>query len=109
MTEPDKKILKPLFIVKPGSVSRKDISRAEKHAGICIIECADPESARYQELPLQYNLNDQARAALSLMRIVLRSTSTDFKRGDLTKWFVEQLMAWDSETKNVEPVATVRK
>jgi hypothetical protein len=43
------------------------------------------------------------------MRIVLRSNVVDFKRGDLTKWFVEQLMAWDSVPKNVEPVATVRK
>jgi len=30
--------LKPLLIVKPGTVSRKDINRAEQHGGICIIE-----------------------------------------------------------------------
>lgn len=97
-------MLKPLFLVKPGSVSRKDISRAERQSGICIIECAEPESARYQELPMTYNLNDQARAALSLMRMVVSSQVVDFKRGDLTKWFVEALLAWDKKPTQVQPV-----
>lgn len=84
--------LKPLFLVKPGSVSRKDIHRAEKQCGICIVECADPEASRYSEPPLTANLDEQSRAALSLMRMVLRSPNTDFKRAELVKWFVDILI-----------------
>ena len=101
------KMLKPLFLVKPGSISRKDIVRAERHSGICIVECSEPESARYQELPMQYDLPDQARAALSLMRNVLESSTPTFQRGDLTKWFVQALLQWDkkiAETPKVPPV-----
>jgi hypothetical protein len=98
------RMLKPMFLVKPGTVSRRDINRAEKHSGILIIECADPDAARYQELPLQYDLDDQARAALSLMRVVISSPSPNFTRGELTKWFVEQLMNWDKKPENVPAV-----
>ena len=100
----DAKMLKPMFLVKPGTVSRKDIARAERHSGICIIECAEPESARYQELPLMYDLNDQARAALSLMRSVIASPTPDFKRGDLTRWFIEALLAWGNKPGQVPTV-----
>lgn len=84
--------LKPMFLVKPDTVSRRDINRAEKHCGICIIECADPDSARYSEAPLGADLDEQARAALSLMRKVLSVTDQNFTRGQLTKWFVEEIL-----------------
>jgi hypothetical protein len=98
----DKEQLRPLFLAKPGSISRKDISRAERFCGICIVECADPEASRFCEPPLGANLDEQARAALSLMRIVLNHSSTTFTRGDLTKWFTEQLLSWNAP-------ATVKK
>lgn len=102
--------LMPLFLIKPGSMKRRDIIRAEKQSGICIVECAEPEAARYQELPISYNLDDQARAALSLMRSVISSPTVDFKRGDLTKWFVDALLSWN-QPKQVLPVtlATSKK
>ena len=84
--------LKPLFLVKPKTMSRRDIRRAEQQAGICIVECADPESARYSEPPLGANLDDQARAALSLFRMVMGAQMVEFKRSELMKWFIEALL-----------------
>ena len=104
----EKPKMKPLFLVKPGSVTRRDISRAERLAGICIIECAEPESARYQELPMSYDLNDQARAALSLMRNIMTSPVADFKRAGLTKWFIEALLGWQRPA-NVPVVPAVKR
>lgn len=83
----------PMFLVKPGTVSQKDIRRAERFCGVCIIECADPDSAKYSEAPLGADLDEQARAALALMRIIIASDSPTFHRGDLTKWFVAQLLS----------------
>jgi len=96
--------MRPLFLVKPGTVSRRDIARAEKQSGICIVECSDTESARFCEPPLHANLDDQARAALSLLRMVLTQQSVDFKRGDLTKWFAQALL----DGKRPEPVKPVK-
>ena len=58
---PDRKVL---FLVKPNTVSREDITRAEQLSMICIIECAEPESARFLEPPLDAGLDRQARAGL---------------------------------------------
>jgi hypothetical protein len=96
--------LKPLFLVKPDSMSRKDINRAERLSGICIVECKDPDSARYSEPPLTANLDDQARAALSLMRTVVNHPNSNFTRGELTKWFIDSLLSWNAP-KTVTPVA----
>jgi hypothetical protein len=98
----------PLFLIKPGTVSRKDIRRAERFCGICIVECAEPESARYSEPPLGADLDEQARAALSLMRMIISSPSPDFKRGDLTKWFVNEILT-HKRPENVPPVKTMSK
>lgn len=100
--------LKPLFLVKPGSVSRVDIRRAERLAGVCIIECTEPDSTRYSEPPLGANLDDQARAALSLMRIVINSNSASFQRSELTKWFVAELLSWN-RPRNSQTTAQVAK
>jgi len=103
-----KNMLKPLFLVKPQSVSRKDIIRAEKHCGICIIECSDPDASRYSEPPLGANLDEQARAALSLLRMIMASQSPDFKRSELTKFFVNALLN-GSRPQSVSPVSEVKK
>lgn len=100
--------LQPLFLVKPGTVTRADIRRAEKLGGICIIECADPESARYSEPPLEAQLDVQARACLSLLRMILRSPGVDFKRGDMTKFFIEALLN-EGKPLMVTPVGPVKK
>ena len=100
MSEPFKG-LRPMFLVKPGTVSRKDINRAERLCGVCIVECAQPDSARYSEAPLGADLDEQARAALSLMRMILSSQSPNFTRGDLTKWFVDILLASHKQPESV--------
>jgi hypothetical protein len=54
------------LLVKTGTVSRRDIARAERLSFLCIVECSDPESSRFLEPPsLISNLDDQARAAQS--------------------------------------------
>jgi hypothetical protein len=99
----DNKQFRPLFLVKPKSVSEKDIRRVERLCGICMVECAEPEMARYSEPPLGANLDEQARAALSLLRMVLRSESANFTRGELTRWFVDKLIN-GGKVQNVPPV-----
>jgi hypothetical protein len=94
--------LRPLFLVKPGSVSKKDIRRVEKLCGICMVECSDPDAARYSEPPLGADLNEQARAALSLMRRVM-SMPGNFSKADLMQWFINELITWKTPEK-VPPV-----
>ena len=82
----DKKWALPLLIVKPGTVSKRDIARAEKSAFILIVECVEPESVRFLAPPPPATLSDQAAAAMELMRVVLRAdaaaqwTSRDLAR-----------------------------
>jgi hypothetical protein len=83
---------KILFLVKPKTVSRADLKRAEKSTDFLIIECAEPESARLLEPPPDAGLDKQACAALALMRVVATGQTLDYKRGDLTRMFVEILL-----------------
>jgi len=100
--------LKPLLIVKPGTVSRKDINRAEQHGGICIIECMEPGEARFMEPPLQANMDSQSRAAMQLLRVVLNGRPDHvLGRGDLIKVFVDALMN-EHPPKAVPPPESVK-
>jgi hypothetical protein len=83
---------RPVFLVKPGTISPRDIKRTEKQAGICIVECSDPESARFLDAPLDQDIDAQAAAALRLMRFVVSHNETSFTKGTLMKWFLEVLM-----------------
>lgn len=88
--------LKPLFLIKPNSMSARDIRRAEKLAGICIAECEAPEAARFLEPPIDADIDVQARAALSLMRYIVTETSTTtamFYGSTLIKRFVDMVIA----------------
>jgi hypothetical protein len=87
--------LKPLFLIKPKTISAKDIRRAEKQAGICIVECTEPEQARFLEPPINAEIDVQARAALTLMRYILDNTnnsSVTFNGSMLVKWFTNALL-----------------
>jgi hypothetical protein len=97
----------PLFLVKPGSMNQRDIRRVEKLCGIVVAECADPDAARYSDPPLGATLDDQARAALELLRIVKNQASPDLKRGDLMRWFVDALLE-GTKPKAVLPVKAPR-
>jgi hypothetical protein len=94
--------LKPLFLVKPDTVSKEDIVRAEKQSGICIIECSDPESARFLEPPFDADIDVQARAALSLVRYISSQSSgvgTTFYGANLMKMFLDAVLHWPSPTR----------
>ncbi len=100
--------LKPLFLVTPGSVSQKDIRRVERGCGIVMVECKEPDAARYSEPPIGADLDEQARAALSLLRVVISNPAENFSRAQLTKWFVEQLLSW-KKPENIPPVKQAAK
>jgi hypothetical protein len=97
---------KPLFIVKPGTMSRADIKRAEKLAAICVVECSDPDAVRFLEPPPDAGLDVQARAALSLVRLVTNGTGP-YQRGELLKWFVDQILNFKGAPATVPPVHPV--
>lgn len=84
--------LRPLFLVKPGTMSARDIRRAEKLSGIIVVECADPESARYSEPPFTADVDQMARASVELLRMIMRHPSAELQRGNITKWLVEILL-----------------
>lgn len=97
-------MIKPLFIVKPKTISRRDIKRAEEHAGICIVECSDPDSTRFLDPPPAADLDVQARAAISLMRMINKSSAVQFQRSELNKWFVDMMLDWKAQPATVPPV-----
>jgi hypothetical protein len=101
----ESKANRPLFLTKPQTISRRDINRAEKLCGICIVECADPDATRFCEPPLGADLDEQARAALTLMRVIVNSDAANFTRAELTKWFVQELFLWKQPqtVKRVKP------
>ncbi len=87
--------IKPLFLIKPKTIGARDIRRAEKMAGICIIECQEPEAARFLEPPIDAEIDVQARAALSLMRYIMRNTTSatqTYYASTLIQTFVDALM-----------------
>jgi hypothetical protein len=99
----------PLFLVKPGTIKRPDIRRAEKNCGITIVECSDPESARYSVPPITANIHEQARAALELFRWIASGDSGSvFYQRDMTKYFVKLLLE-GSKPIAAEPVKQIRK
>lgn len=102
-----KERIKPLFLVKPKSMSRRDIRRAEKEAGIVIVECEEPQTTRLLEPPIDQEIEVQARAALQLMRYVLNNTAgptTTFYGSNLVKFFVDA-MIYQPPPSRVEKVA----
>lgn len=100
--------LKPMFVIKPKTMSRRDINRAEKACGIVIIECAEPEDARFLEAPIDAEIDIQARGALDLMRVIVTGTTTHYSRDWMVTWFVNALMR-ERKPEPVKRIAPVRK
>jgi len=88
--------IKPLFLIAPGTMKLRDIKRAEKLCGIVIAECTKSDEARFLEPPvLLADIDTQARAALQMMRYVIRetaSTTTSFYGANLIRSFVNMLV-----------------
>jgi hypothetical protein len=103
----------PLLIVKPKTMSRTDIRRAEKLGGICVVECADPETARFVEPPVHMGGDAMAVAAVSLVRYVLAqsSGSVTITPNQIARWYVDILLKGSSPatSPSVAPVASVKR
>lgn len=91
----DKPKVKPLFLVLPGSMSPRDIRRIERLANIVVVECKDPNAVRLLEPPVDYDMPAQARAALSLARMIIDSSEAlhaTWSKGALIQFFTRALM-----------------
>jgi hypothetical protein len=69
--------------------------RAEKECGIVIVECKEPNAVRLLEPPVDAEIDVQARAALSLARMLVHYDSainTTFGKGDLIQFFTRALI-----------------
>ncbi len=102
--------VKPLFLITRGAMTPRDIRRAERETGICICECESPEAVRLLEPPIDADMDTQARAALSLARMIVNhdgGISTYWTKGALQEYFVRCLMA--PPPRPVGAVAKVKK
>ncbi len=107
----EKRKLSPMFLIKPGSMSPRDIRRAEKACGIVIAECSDPDATRHLDKPIDADIDLQAWAALSLVRSIVNSDAgytTSYSKGTLLDWFVQRLMS-GKPIESVKRVASSRK
>ena len=57
---------------------------------------------------MRTDLDEQARAALSLFRWVVHHQQQDFKRGEMTRWFVQAILDGRPPIP-VPPVPTVKQ
>lgn len=86
-------IVKPLFLIKPRTMSPDDIKRVEEQCGIVIVECEEPDAVRLLEPPVSADISEQARASLQVMRKILALPDGTMNRGQVTRWFVELMLA----------------
>jgi hypothetical protein len=82
-------IIKPLIVIKTGTVTKADISRLRK-SGLCAIESSDPQAIRYLEPP-PLGYGEQEAAAIKLFRHVM-SVSQEWNRITLSRKYVEILI-----------------
>jgi hypothetical protein len=83
----------PVLIVKPGTVSREDIERAEKRGFIIIIECTEPDDCRFLEPPCTASIDVKTRAAYGLMRSIVGATKgAMWERESLISQWAKALM-----------------
>lgn len=97
--------VKALFVVKPKSMSREDIDRAEKECGIVIVECAEPDRIRLVDPPIDAGIDVQAKAAIELMRVIATGTTTNYSRDWLMTWLVNAII----RERRPDPVPRVEK
>lgn len=100
MSKPDPK---PIFLVKPGTVSKEDIKRAERMACVCIVECTEPEAARFLIPPPVGDISAQGIAALKVMHWLSTKADTTVYKSTLTNFFT-QLMV-----EQATPVLSVKR
>lgn len=102
----------PLLLVKPKTMTRADIRRAEKLGGICVVECSEPETSRFVEPPALIGGDVLAHAAITLTRFIMSQPSPmKFDRNEIAKWFVDLLLKGHQPgtTTQVQAVQPVKK
>lgn len=103
-----KERVRPVVIIEPGAMSKRDISRMNK-AGITVVEAKNPPAIRFLDPP-PYDRDDQERAAISLCRVLLTqgATNTQYYRSTIAEMYVKLLMEGHPlEARAVEPVKAV--
>lgn len=98
MSKPDPK---PIFLVKPNTISKEDIKRAERMASVCIVECTEPEAARFLVPPPLGDISAQGVAALRVLQWVATNANGTVYRSDLTNYFTRLIL---EQAKPVLPV-----
>ena len=94
---------KPLFLIKPGTIKKEDIARVERHSGVCIVECEDPEGARFlTQLPTG-DISAQGYAALKVLDWIASQTETSIYRSQITQYFTRLII------EQAKPVLAVKK
>ncbi len=97
--------MKPLFLITPGAMGKRDIRRAEKLCGICIAECKDPSAVRLLEPPIDAGMDAQTQAALALARMLVYhegNNATSFTKASLVEWFTQSLMSFSKSPETVK-------
>ena len=97
---------KPIFLIAPGSISKRDIKRIEKLGAVVVAECANAGLARFLEPPITaVPLDAHSAAAIKLARHIVNTDQASFYKSDLVRWFVQMLLSQPG----IEKVVTVPK
>ena len=90
---------KPLLIVKPGTVTKADITRAERMCGICIIESTEPENNRFAAAPPP-DATANAFGALAVLAYITKQPG-GYSREGLLRIFTEAALNAPQQTDTV--------
>lgn len=86
--------MKPVFLIAPGSITKRDIKRIEKLSGVVVAECSNAGLARFLEPPITaVPLEAHAAAAIKLARHIVNTEQASFYKADLVRWFVQMLIS----------------
>jgi len=97
---------RPVLMIVPGSMSKRDIGRMERKGGIIVVECSEPETATFADPPAHRTMDDQARASMALFRwLSIKGTSFNTNNGDAIQFWVRALI----EGKQPEAAPNARK
>lgn len=94
---------KPLFIIKAGTMSSRDIRRIEKLCDVVVAESTMPGEERFLETVF-IDADAKARAAYELFRRIKDTQAERLDKSTLIKWFVDILLNGG----NIETVKQVK-
>lgn len=96
----------PVLMIEPGSMTRADIGRMERRGGIIVVECSNPDTTRFADPPGHLDMDEHARAAMSLVRwIHAKDPQFSTNNGTAIQFYVRALL----EGKRPQSVSAVKK